>query len=208
MNPFFALERFCAELVERTFASVFPSSLEPVQIARRMVSVLEATNPPPTEYRISLNPRDHEELASELPDLIASWEAMLTEMARRLGLPLAQAPRISILDNPMIVRGSVRVDYDPGESIIRLRVLRGIPANAVLAITKTAIIGRAPESDLSLFDPSVSRRHASFKRNGETLEFHDLGSSNGSFFERRRVEKTTLHRGDIIVLGNCELLVE
>lgn len=210
MNPFFVLEQWCAGQIERVFARAFPSRLEPVQIARRLVSSLEAVTPPPTRYTVAINPLDHEGLAPDLADLRASWEFMLTEMARHLALPLAGAPVITVSADPAVVPGSVRIDALPGEDVMRLRIVRGIPAGGTVEVRseRPVIIGRAPESDLALFDPSVSRRHAGVRRHGETLEFTDLGSSNGSFSDGRRIERAVLRRGDVIRIGACELRVE
>lgn len=44
----------------------------------------------------------------------------------------------------------------------------------------TLTVGRAPENDVVLEAPSVSRRHASLRIEGTTVYFTDLGSANGS----------------------------
>jgi len=64
------------------------------------------------------------------------------------------------------------------------------------------IIGRDPAHPVAIDDLKVSRDHAKiFSAEGQLL-FEDLGSTNGSFINGRRVTKTTrLRNGDLISLG-------
>jgi S-DNA-T family DNA segregation ATPase FtsK/SpoIIIE len=65
------------------------------------------------------------------------------------------------------------------------------------------VIGRAPESDLRLDDPEVSRRHArvSAAADGSAL-VEDLGSANGTFVNHNRVFGTArLDPGDEVLIG-------
>lgn len=67
----------------------------------------------------------------------------------------------------------------------------------------TVTIGREPINDIVMNDPEVSRRHTriSFRDEGYVIE--DLGSTNGTFVNGRRlVGATPLHHGDIIDLGD------
>ena len=66
-------------------------------------------------------------------------------------------------------------------------------------------IGRSPDCGVFLDDVTVSRRHAALvQRNGRwTIE--DLGSLNGTFVNRRRVEGATLEDGDEIQIGKYRL---
>ena len=50
------------------------------------------------------------------------------------------------------------------------------------------LIGRSPECDVFLDDVTVSRRHAELMREGERFVIRDLGSLNGTFVNRRRIE--------------------
>jgi predicted component of type VI protein secretion system len=43
------------------------------------------------------------------------------------------------------------------------------------------IVGRAPTSDIPVFDPTISRRHAEIVAENGTLNIRDLGSSNGTY---------------------------
>ena len=66
-------------------------------------------------------------------------------------------------------------------------------------------VGRSPECDIFLDDVTVSRRHARVSRRAEALEIEDLGSLNGTFLNRRRIETSRLSDGDEIQIGKYKL---
>jgi FHA domain/zinc-ribbon domain len=67
------------------------------------------------------------------------------------------------------------------------------------------IIGRSPECDVFLDDVTVSRRHAELVRDSETFSIRDLGSLNGTYVNRRRIEAAVLEDGDEVQIGKYRL---
>jgi pSer/pThr/pTyr-binding forkhead associated (FHA) protein len=70
----------------------------------------------------------------------------------------------------------------------------------------TVLIGRTPEADIRLADTGVSRRHGMVRRDSEHWFYEDLGSTNGSAINGRRVGKSELRDGDRLELGNTVLV--
>ena len=66
-------------------------------------------------------------------------------------------------------------------------------------------IGRRPDSDIFLDDVTVSRDHALIVRRGGDLYLDDLGSLNGSYVNRRRIESHRLEDGDELQIGKYKL---
>ena len=67
-------------------------------------------------------------------------------------------------------------------------------------------IGRSPECDIFLDDVTVSRKHAVAARKGERLEIEDLGSLNGTFLNRKRIDSPApLADGDELQIGKYRL---
>jgi hypothetical protein len=66
--------------------------------------------------------------------------------------------------------------------------------------------GRHPESDIFLDDVTVSRRHAEFRRADGSFTVHDVGSLNGTYLNRDRVDRGRLSSGDEVQIGKFRLV--
>ena len=67
------------------------------------------------------------------------------------------------------------------------------------------LIGRSPECDVFLDDVTVSRRHAELVRDAETFTIRDLGSLNGTYVNRKRIESVVLEDDDEVQIGKYRL---
>ena len=95
-------------------------------------------------------------------------------------------------------------DLEPGQGL--LVVQRGPNAGSKFLIDKdVTTVGRHPESDIFLDDVTVSRRHAEFHRDDGKFFVHDVGSLNGTYVNRQRVEETELAGGDELQIGKFKL---
>jgi pSer/pThr/pTyr-binding forkhead associated (FHA) protein len=72
--------------------------------------------------------------------------------------------------------------------------------------TDSTGIGRHPDSDIFLDDITVSRKHAEIRRAPEGFELHDVGSLNGTYVNRERVETASLKTGDEVQVGKFKLV--
>jgi DNA-binding NtrC family response regulator len=72
----------------------------------------------------------------------------------------------------------------------------------------TCKVGSAPESDLVVRDPTVSRAHAELSLTEHGVSVVDLGSRNGTFYVGQRVERIVLGLGSRIELGGALLALE
>ena len=66
-------------------------------------------------------------------------------------------------------------------------------------------IGRSPEAEVFLDDVTVSRNHALLVRRSDGLFIDDLGSLNGTYVNRRRIESHKLEDGDELQVGKYKL---
>ncbi len=66
-------------------------------------------------------------------------------------------------------------------------------------------IGRRPDSDVFLDDVTVSRDHALIVRRGGDYYLDDLGSLNGTYVNRPRIDSRRLEDGDELQIGKYKL---
>ena len=66
-------------------------------------------------------------------------------------------------------------------------------------------IGRRPDSDVFLDDVTVSRDHALLVKRGGDYYLDDLGSLNGTYVNRHRIESHRLEDGDELQVGKFKL---
>ena len=75
-----------------------------------------------------------------------------------------------------------------------LVVLRGPNTGARFLLDADEVSsGRHPDSDIFLDDVTVSRKHASFRREGDRFLVRDVGSLNGTYVNRERIDEAALH---------------
>ena len=70
---------------------------------------------------------------------------------------------------------------------------------------ESVTIGRSPECGIFLDDVTVSRKHAVLEQQGERWHIRDLGSLNGTFVNRERVDDAQLEDGDELQIGKYRL---
>ena len=96
-------------------------------------------------------------------------------------------------------------DVPAGQGV--LVVKRGPNAGSRYVLEGSAVsAGRSPDSDIFLDDVTVSRRHASFVPSGATYEVRDVGSLNGTYLNRERIEAALLANGDEVQIGKFRLV--
>ena len=96
----------------------------------------------------------------------------------------------------------------------------GLPAGSALLVVKrgpnagsrflldadVTTAGRHPNSDIFLDDVTVSRRHAEFVRETGGFTVRDVGSLNGTYLNRERIDGTRLAGGDEVQIGKYRLV--
>ncbi len=88
-----------------------------------------------------------------------------------------------------------------------LVVQRGPNAGArFLLDAERTTAGRRPDSDIFLDDVTVSRRHAEFVQRGSTFLVRDVGSLNGTYVQRERIDEVVLRPGDEVQIGKYRLV--
>jgi len=217
---FFArIEQFCASFIERAFAKSFPSDLEPAQIARKLVSTMEARTrddngrlQAPGSYEVYVSPADFDRLAEHREYLERAWAQLLRDLAARVGITIDEEEvGVTMTPRTSVPLGAIDIGVaGDAESVkhFRLCMVVGLPPDATYSLVGTSRIGRSDQSEIVISDPSVSRAHAIVEIDGDEAVVRDLGSTNGTFVNGRRVRAQALHDGDELRFGNTLMRFE
>ncbi len=83
---------------------------------------------------------------------------------------------------------------------------RGPSAGArFLLDAERTVAGRSTSADIFLDDVTVSRKHAEFAREGQTFVVRDIGSLNGTYVNRTRIDQSVLRSGDEVQIGKYRM---
>lgn len=67
------------------------------------------------------------------------------------------------------------------------------------------VAGRSPSADIFLDDVTVSRKHAEFVRELDDFVVRDVGSLNGTYVNRDRIDQAVLRAGDEVQIGKFRM---
>jgi len=186
-------------------------ALEPVQVARKLVAAFEAgpSARGGRRFSVRLGNADHARLSAELPYLERQWTTMLVRLAERAGRP-ERPPAVTIEHDARVAAGTVTISVEalPEPARLSLRVRKGMPPGASIALDKRITVGREAGCTLALVDPRVSRLHLEIAPEGAVVAFRDPGSTNGTTLNGKPASAGVLAVGDVLGIGDSELVVE
>ncbi len=73
---------------------------------------------------------------------------------------------------------------------------------------RTVVVGRAVTSDVPIYDPTISRRHAEVSLTDGGVKVKDVGSSNGTFLNGARITEAIAGENDVITFGKVAFRVK
>ncbi len=76
------------------------------------------------------------------------------------------------------------------------------------ALGRTLVVGRAVTSDVPIYDPTISRRHAEIELTDTGVRVKDLGSSNGTFLNGAKIGEAEAGPNDVVTFGKVAFRVK
>jgi len=103
---------------------------------------------------------------------------------------------------PVVEAPPPEPEPEPEREVISLTV-----AGRQHAITEERVVlGRSRDAGLRISDVNISRKHAEIRQEGDTFWVVDLGSTNGTLVNGKRIDRHRLRDGDRITLGSTEIV--
>jgi len=75
-------------------------------------------------------------------------------------------------------------------------------------VRPVTVIGRRGDCDLRIPLHEASRKHCRLIIDGDEVRIEDLGSSNGTFVNGKRIQSAVLHPGDSIHIGSTPFIIQ
>ncbi len=223
-------EKRLESVVEGFFARALPGGgIQPVELGKAMVRTMEEQKQVsvssvyvPNAFTFHLAPKDHERLAPLEGALTKELGAIARRAAAGEGWRLPGPPEIHLVGDGTGTSGTFDVeahvvegeDEEGGPHTQLIQMSLSADAELIIVgqnrraypLAKDVLgIGRQDTSDVSLSDPGVSRRHAEIRREGDEWVVVDLGSTNGTLVNGKRVKRHRLVPGDRVVVGDTHL---
>lgn len=127
---------------------------------------------------------------------------------------VASAPSVMRSTPPNATRRTILNDANqdhttviPSATIMGLEVTGGEAQGSKIPLVDGLSIGRGPTNTLVLTESDVSRHHAEIVWQDGAWVLRDLGSTNGTFVNERRITAHKLYPGDCIKVGSTVILV-
>ena len=124
----------------------------------------------------------------------------------RLGRALAAR---SVVELRQLVADIVRIRRPWTVRLTRAGVAAPVASlHLTLPEEGTVVVGRSSGCDVTLSEPTVSRRHLELRALDGSWLAVDLGSTNGTWLLGRRLGRARVLPGDELVLGECPVALD
>lgn len=220
-------------VVEGFFARVLPGGgLQPIELGKAMVRAMKEDQTRsasglifvPNRFTFHVAGKDHERLTAIGSQLRKELVAVAKRAAAAEGWQHAGPVEVELITDPKVKKGGLEVEarYKEGSGPPRevgthtQLIEMSLEADAEIVLLgkapqtwpvskQTLVIGRSDECDVVLTDAGASRRHAEIRREGDEWVIIDLGSTNGTEVNGRRVSRHRLSPGDRLLIGGASL---
>lgn len=233
MSVLHRFEQRLEQLVTGVFARAFRSAVQPMEIAAALQREVDNSAQilsrdrrlAPNSFVIDLSPADFDRLSAYGDTLSSELATMLREHAEEEGYLFAGPIHLHFQRADDLTTGRFRV-RSRASAAVSPRV--GQPSPTDTAVQRATIVldvdgarhpvtppgivvGRGSTADLRIDDPGVSRRHVAFRLQESSeppsVEVVDLGSTNGTTVNGRRVQHAVVGDGSVVQVGNTKIVV-
>ncbi len=233
--PVGALNRFeqrLEHMVTGAFARAFRSAVQPMEIAAALQREVDNSAQilsrdrriAPNNFNIDLSVTDFDRLSTYGETLSSELAAMLHEHAAEQHYLFAGPVRLNFTRADDLTTGRFRVRSQASAEVTsaagqpmsdtsasRAPMYLEINGDRHPLEPPGVVIGRGSDADLRIDDPGISRRHAEFRvqpgPRGPAVSVLDLGSTNGTTVNGRRVQHAALQDGSVVSIGVTRIVV-
>lgn len=204
--------------LERTFngafAKTFKSGLQPVEIVSALKREMDTKASivsrerilVPNRFHVVVSQTDYDRLASMGESLNSS---LLQEVENHAAAHRYQFPgglSIKLMQDDSLSVGQLSIDSRLVEGRVNWTPILEVNGMRFPLHQGSNVIGRGSEAQITIDDGGASRRHAEVVWDGHRAGLRDLGSTNGTKLNGRRVAQSALDPDSLIEIGRTQLI--
>ncbi|WP_282837537.1 FhaA domain-containing protein [Microbacterium flavum] len=208
-----SFEKGLERAVNGAFAKSFRSGIQPVEIAAALRTELDAKAAvvsrdrilAPNSFEVRLAPADAERMASLGTTLDDELHALVKKHAESQGFSFAGPVSIEVAADAQLPTGTLRIASQTAAGQVAWRGVVDVEGKRHPLTKGRTVIGRGSDADITITDAGTSRRHVEILWDGEKAMVRDLGSTNGTQLDGRKVGEAPLPPDSIITIGRTDI---
>ena len=207
-------EERLGRLMDGALTRPFKKTLQPVEIARKLAREMDLSRRvssrtliSPNRFAVHVATTDAERFLTFADALSRELVVSAKEHAQTEGYSFIGPVSVEIFEDPDLKSGDCDIEGSFDETASKGVVTTPDGRRTVIE-DREITIGRIAGCDVVVNDTNVSRRHASVARRGDQFIVTDLGSTNGTLLNGRRIQQSVLQAGDVLTVGTTKLTFE
>ncbi|WP_460942348.1 FhaA domain-containing protein [Okibacterium endophyticum] len=207
-------EKGLERAVNGAFAKTFRSGLQPVEISSGLKRELDTRAAvvtrdrilAPNEFTVRMSQKDHERMSGIGPALIDELTTVVQKHAKQQGYQFAGGVRIRLRPDEGLSDGMMQIDSTNVKGQVSWTPAVDIDGKRHRITKSRTVIGRGSDADITIDDSGTSRKHVEILWDGERAQVRDLGSTNGSELNGRRIQQAALEPDSVVQIGRTRIV--
>jgi hypothetical protein len=207
------LEHRLERAVNTAFAKTFKSGIQPVELTaalRREVDTQASVVARdrilvPNIFTISLARGDYDRMVAMGQTLTDELVRQLTKHAQGQGYQFSGPIQISLESSDALSIGLLAVSSQSVTGTVTWAGVLDVNGQRHALRRGRTVLGRGTDADITVNDSSISRKHVEIIWDGSRAQANDLGSTNGSILNGRKLTSSALESGATIEMGSTRI---
>jgi hypothetical protein len=208
------LEHSLERAVNTAFAKTFKSGVQPVELTaalRREVDTKASVVARdrilvPNVFTVSMARADYDRICDMGATLMDELIRQLTKHAASQGYQFSGPIQISLESSDALSIGLLSVTSESVTGSVSWAGVLDIDGRRHALRRGRTVIGRGTDADITVNDFSISRKHIEVIWDGSRAQANDLGSTNGSLLNGRKLTTSALESGATIEMGSTRIV--
>ena len=210
-----SFEKGLERAVNSAFAKTFRSGIQPVEIASALRSELDKKAAvvsrdrilAPNTFTVRLSPAEDDRISALGDALLHELDTLVHAHAKAQGYSFAGPVTIAIRRDEELSTGTLRVESSTAQGgRVSWRGVVDVEGRRIPLTKSRTVIGRGSDADITVADSGTSRKHVEILWDGERAMVRDLGSTNGTMLDGRKVTEAALPPDATVRIGRTDIV--